>query len=216
MDEASVERLCAAIATYAVEHDSFLTKTKLLKLLYLFDVEYFRLHRKIFTDFSWKFFHLGPWAREFDPTLQGIIASDVLRETFGKYDTPFLEPSQKVDLGKVFRELKDESALRGVLKTWGGAPTNEILDFAYFKTEPMAHAIRNEPLDFSVIPSDPPPMYKRTSSGATSKEIAALRERFTAMRAQSGTEKPMRSIARPQYDEAFRLAMSTLDTDDDY
>ena len=40
---------------------SYFTKTKLLKLLYLFDVEYYRIHRIIFfTGFSWKFYHLGP------------------------------------------------------------------------------------------------------------------------------------------------------------
>ena len=61
MDTSSIEKLMIAIVSWAVEQGSYITKTKLLKLLYLFDVEYYRVHRRTFTGFSWKFFHLGPW-----------------------------------------------------------------------------------------------------------------------------------------------------------
>lgn len=55
-----------------------MTKTKLLKLLYLFDIEYYRAHQQTFTSFGWKFFHLGPWATEFDPALDELVAKGTL------------------------------------------------------------------------------------------------------------------------------------------
>ena len=215
MDEATESKLFAAIATYAVEHDSYLTKTKLLKLLYLFDVEYFRLHRETFTGFHWKFFHLGPWTNEFDPVLEGILARGVLSQTRGLYDGALLTAPNMVDPDSVFPGLKDSLALRGILKTWGGASTGQILDYVYFKTEPMECAIRNEPLDFSVIPANLEPVYKRSSSGATASEIAALRRRFTEVRTKRKVEATS-SITPPRYDEAFEVAISTMDKDEDY
>ena len=82
MMEQTVEaNLIPVIVTWIAEHDSYATKTKLLKLLYLFDVEYYRQHQHTrFTGFGWKFFHLGPWAAEYDPMLSGLLAHGVLSE----------------------------------------------------------------------------------------------------------------------------------------
>ena len=80
MEQTVVDNLIPAIVTWIADHDSYATKTKLLKLLYLFDVEYYRQHRCTFTGFGWKFFHLGPWATEYDPTLSGLLAHGVLSE----------------------------------------------------------------------------------------------------------------------------------------
>src|ERR1039457_5693019 len=80
MEQTVVDNLIPAIVTWIVDHDSYATKTKLLKLLYLFDVEYYRRHRRTFTGFGWKFFHLGPWAAEYDPALSGLLAHGVLSE----------------------------------------------------------------------------------------------------------------------------------------
>ena len=59
--------LLVAIVSYVTTHDGYVTKTKLLKLLYLLDVEFYRAHGQMFTGFNWKYFHLGPWTDEFDP-----------------------------------------------------------------------------------------------------------------------------------------------------
>jgi hypothetical protein len=74
MDEQTAARLFAAIVSFVQERGSYVTKTKLLKLLYLFDVEYFRAHRKIFTGLKWKFFHLGPWAAEYDWSITRLLS----------------------------------------------------------------------------------------------------------------------------------------------
>ena len=42
MEQTVVDNLIPAIVTWIAEHDSYATKTKLLRLLYLFDVEYYR------------------------------------------------------------------------------------------------------------------------------------------------------------------------------
>src|SRR4051794_32036482 len=83
VDYDTAKNLIAAIISFVKQKGSYVTKTKLLKLLYLFDIEYYRVHRRTFTGFSWKYFHLGPWAAEYDPTLDGLLASGALNETFG-------------------------------------------------------------------------------------------------------------------------------------
>jgi hypothetical protein len=211
-----VKQLIPAMVSYVNDHGGYVTKTKLLKLLYLFDVEFYRSHRRLFTEFNWKFFHLGPWTREFDSVLDDLVAQNVLvqiESTRGEYDTKYFRTKSPSDFGSLFSTFKDEAPVRTVLNTWGERSTGEILDYVYFHTEPMEHGIRNEPLDFSLIPEEPVEKYRRSSSGTSSREIAAAKKQLAArIAALQKPEPAMRfEFTPPRYDDEFLNAVSKLD-----
>lgn len=215
MDTPSTEKLIAAIVTWVVGEGSYVTKTKLLKLLYLFDVEYYRVHRHTFTGFSWKFFHLGPWAAEFDPALDDLVTNGalLLQRSNSEYETSFYKSAERIDPRAPFSNVKDEYILRGVLKVWGLRSTGEILDYVYFQTAPMEAGIRNAPLDFSLIQPERPTAYSRSSSGKTKAEIQKLRAKFEAQQAQRrvSQNQPF-AFTRPKYDEEYLNAIVKLET----
>src|SRR5450631_3553932 len=131
MEAPKIEKLIAAIVTWVVGEGSYVTKTKLLKLLYLFEVEFYRVHRQTFTGFGWKFFHLGPWAAEFDPALEALVMNGVLspQRSNSEFETTLYRAADRVEPREVFSNVKDEYILRSVLNTWGTRTTGEILDF---------------------------------------------------------------------------------------
>jgi hypothetical protein len=203
--------LVRAIVSYVADRDEPVTRTKLLKLLFLFDLEYYRAHRRTFTGFSWKYLHFGPWAREFDESLQGMVARQVLSEQeSSRYGTKFYRTTERLDADRTFPDLGDYRILRGILRTWGEAKTPQILDYVYFHTEPMIHGVRNEPLDFSVVPQNPPQRYARSSSGKSPEEIGRLRKALRE-RAASEATAPAFEYTPPRYDEDFFEAVELLD-----
>jgi len=205
--------LITFIVSYVTERGGSVTKTKLLKLLYLFDVEFYRTHRKTFTGFQWKYFHLGPWTKEFDPLLDNLVSSGSVDEKLierPEFDAKFLRSNGPVDLKGAFDDFKDEAILRSVLDTWGASSTGEILDYVYFRTEPMEYGVRNEPLDFSRTSQQPPETYKRPSSGTTAGEIKKMRREFSESIAKR-LQPTSFQFTPPQYDEEFRAAMEKLD-----
>jgi hypothetical protein len=210
----SLSELLVAIVSYVTDRGGYVTKTKLLKLVYLLDVEFYRAHRAIFTGFQWKYFHLGPWTREFDPLLDGLVSQGNLVEQTSErseFDTKFLRTSEPVDLRKPFDNYRDEAILKTILDTWGPSTTGEILDYVYFRTEPMEYGIRNEKLDFTTILEQAPGIYKRPASGKTAKEITAIRKEFS----QNTTARlslPTFQFTPPQYDEEFQAAIEKLDS----
>ena len=209
----TLSQLIPAVVSYVNEHGGYVTKTKLLKLLYLFDVEHYRIHRKIFTGFSWKFFHLGPWAKEYEEAVGNLVAQEILIEsasTKPEYDTKFYRTPHPHSLDNIFQSLKDWAALKSVLQTWSESTTGEILDHIYFRTEPMEHGIRNEPLDFSSIQAEPHPKYSRSSSGKTAREIKSLRRKFQEKLA-ARVSTAGASFTPPRYDEEFFEALSKLE-----
>lgn len=211
----AVKKLIPAIASYVKDKESNLSKTKLLKLLYLFDVEYYRLHQQTFTGFQWKFFHLGPWTNEIDPLLDELVHSgELVPKPYStqEYDSYNYESAEETDIGSRFTSVRDEGVLKRVLVTWAERPVGEILDYVYFHTEPMEHGIRNAPLDFSLISNQPPERYTRSSSGTPPAEAARLRKAIqekqaSLRRQQHGTFE----FTPPRYDEEFFQALSKLD-----
>lgn len=214
MQQTVVDNLIPAIVTWIVDHDSYATKTKLLKLLYLFDVEYYRQHRRTFTGFGWRFFHLGPWAAEYDPALSGLVTHGILfeqRSNSSEYDTAFYRPCERVATRQAVTTVKDESTLLEVLKRWGTCTTGEILNYVYFQTEPMEAGIRNQPLDFSLIPTERPGVYSRSSSGKSPADIRKLRVQFERQQAEkkANEQRPF-AFTPPRYDEEYFEAMAKL------
>lgn len=210
----SLSELLVAVVSYVTEHGGYVTKTKLLKLAYLFDVEFYRVHGQTFTGFRWKYYHLGPWTNEFDPLLERLVQDGSLTERQSdksEFDTKFLGVSERIELRKPFSTYRDELILKCVLDTWGPSTTGEILDYVYFRTEPMERGIRNEVLDFSTIPHQPPAIYKRPSSGKTVGEIKALRKEFDRKLAAQG-EAPKFEFTPPNYDDEFLAAVEKLDS----
>jgi hypothetical protein len=209
----SLPELTVAVVSYVTEHGGYITKTKLLKLLYLFDVEFYRAHGRTFSEFQWKYFHLGPWTKEFDPLLESLLLKAELTEHVSErseFDTKFLRSGETLDLRKAVANYRDEAILRSLLDTWGPSTTGEILDYVYFRTEPMEYGVRNESLDFSRILQQVPGPYKRTPSNKSPGEIKALRRQF-GEKIAAQLSAPNFQFTPPRYDEEFRAAIEKMD-----
>jgi hypothetical protein len=209
----NAKNLIPAVVSYLSDRGVSVSKTKLLKLLYLLDVEYYRQHRKLFTGFDWKFFHLGPWTREFETVLSDLLNRGVLAER--PYETPEFESSllhaeEHVDLRDVVPEPMNALLLQRVLNDWGTRSTVEILDHVYFRTEPMEHGIRNERLEFSWIPEEQPEMYRRRSSQAPPGHLAKKKREYQKRLAELA-DRPDFQFTEPQYDDQYFDALNTME-----
>jgi hypothetical protein len=206
--------LLVTIVSYVTEHDGYVTKTKLLKLVYLFDVEFYRAHGKTFSGFQWRYYHLGPWTGEFDPLLDQLVSRGELTENVierSDYDAKFLSSTSHANLRSPFHNYKDEAILKTMLDTWGPRTTGEILDFVYFRTEPMENGTRSENLDFSSVLPQAPHIYKRPASKKSPGEIRRLRREFSEKIAKREPSPTFR-FTEPKYDEEFHAAMEKLDS----
>jgi len=127
--------------------------TRLVKLLYLADLEWRRTHKgEPIANLTWKFLRFGPYANELADLLGGPElevteleqGKDARRFTFGKETEKSGLPSEIVGL------------LNQLVKKWGDVQLNKLLDYVYFDTEPMENAKRYELLDFSGLTPSPP------------------------------------------------------------
>lgn len=142
-------------------------RTRLTKLLYLTELEYFRRTGRRLTSLDWKFHHFGPYASALLPYIgdPDSLATD-----------GFLADMMTKLQGEVTPSDYDlQSAVADVVHHWGAADLNTLLDYVYFETEPMQAARRGDSLDFSTVQRETP---KPLSLQLDRKKIKELRNRL--------------------------------------
>jgi hypothetical protein len=150
-------------------------KTRLIKLLYLIEIEFYRLSQKRLTDLRWQFYHYGPYASEIEQVLGSPDIEELpfsLRDgrQGSRYD--FVDDENTCNVPSEIRRIVDHT-----VKAWGETDLNKLLDYVYFETEPMIHAKRGEFLNFTkVSPWTPPEKTKIVRIDA--KKFAALRNKY--------------------------------------
>ena len=152
-----IDRLLGAIAARASERGKLLTKTRLVKFLYLLDLYWAQSEKTTFTGWPWAFVHYGPYCRESTDAIDRAETSGYLsaREFESKYrdeDYRLYGPGNRID-GDY------RNAIRGLLPIYVSShlfqavnkwcdDTFELLDYVYFRTGPMEHAVPGDVLSF--------------------------------------------------------------------
>ena len=193
-------------------------KTKLVKLVYLVDVENYRARRRTLTGAEWVFHHYGPYAFEIDAAL-AELAFDMPREsvqTAGGYAAIALKPMSGVKsrLGEHVKtpELR---LVNRIIGDWGETELNPLLDYVYFDTEPMKDAARGETLDFSKIPRRPRRPRAATGVGVSEDRLNEYRKRFQAAKAaRAKTRRPL--DPPPRFDRVYQEALARMNEGERY
>lgn len=125
--------------------------TRLVKLLYLTDIEWRRRHNgQPLSNWKWLFYHYGPYAFEFQELFgnQEVEEAELRSGRTAKF-VNFTSEELKM------RDVPDEVSrvMKQIVERWIGVDLNLLLDYVYFETEPMEQAKRGETLDFSTLPA---------------------------------------------------------------
>lgn len=211
-----LKELICGILTLIRHRNGFATKTKLIKLLYLADVESYRDRREAVTSLDWIFHLYGPWTNEYDQILSEMHEAGLieLRESQQPTDATFVNPVHLVDLNKIHLPVSTYLAVRHMAERWADVPTRELLDYVYFETEPMMNPVRGERLDFrSIKPRAEVPYYQPVKSDATEKDIKRLRRKLHERSAKSSQSQ--QGFTAPRYDAVFFQAVNSMNLEDE-
>lgn len=166
--------------------------TRLTKLMYLTEVEYFRQKRDRLTDLTWIFYLFGPYPLALKRVL-GEPEIETNEWRTGKTSRHIVRDEDTFMAAKANYDL--ESIVSRTVKEWGEADLNQLLDYVYFETEPMQSAKRGDTLDFSTIGPAVPKKIQitldRTRLKELSKRIAERAKEYAPLRQQEMTDSDL-------------------------
>jgi len=144
--------LIAYIVARASGKGITLNRTRLVKLLYLVDIERVRTRRDPLTGLRWRFYHYGPYAYELIDTLRSMEGVDLVAAPW--QDSVLYRSAPGAPDAENWR-AGTKILIDGVIDRFAPLDLNELLDYVYFHTGPMVDAHRGQWLDLSLARSDP-------------------------------------------------------------
>lgn len=213
------KELALAILTRVQERAGTINKTKLLKLLYLADIEHFRKHDETLTGFDWRFHLYGPWASEFDQLLNDLMTADSIEvQPWSKDDLNGnrISSLESRDLNRVIADTDEYYRIQRIIDTWTDRSLSDLLDYVYFETEPMKGAVSQQKLSFNTVSKELPKLYRRLPSGADPRAMGRLRARLQSLQKQNESRRDSATalFRPPRYDEVYSDALNQLADDE--
>ena len=206
-----LRELIAHVITELIDRSVGFGKTKLIKLLYLMDVENYSRRRVTITGLEWRFYHYGPYAPEIEDALRDLeldIPQDSVTIGTGHTATVFRPNRQsRPRLGAYVSSPAELRLVDRVISEWGEEDLNPLLNYVYFFTEPMRHAERGEILDFSAIPRHRPRTAATHSPPMADVRIDEYKLRFQEARA--GRKRRLLDPA-PRFDSVYRAGLARM------
>lgn len=211
--------LVRAILTRIKERDGSANKTKLLKLLYLADLENFRAEGRTLTGFDWIFYQYGPWAAQYDGLLDQLAAENLIKMdkwAASELEGTRIEITESAGFGKVIKSTTALMRAQRYVDTWADKSVGSLLDYVYFETEPMLAAEKGQRLDFTKVQKQPPALYRRTPSTPDPKQLRSIKEKFMKLRQslEAQREKSHSAYKDAPHDQVFTDALLELNGDD--
>lgn len=146
-----LRELIAYIVARSRERQITLNRLRLVKLLYLVDIECARTRRQPLTGLAWRFFHYGPYALELIPTLEAMEGHELVAQ--GWNDSILYQGAPGAPDGEDW-VAATQSLVDNVVRRYAPLDTRELLDHVYFETGPMREAERGELLDLNRAAGD--------------------------------------------------------------
>jgi len=209
MDTRQLDQLVLYIVYRAEEVGGYTTPIRLVKFLYLIDLEHQRRYGRTLTGLQWEYYLYGPYAFEL-PIIGTRLGFDLQREDFvnvkGHRGTLLRVPDpQDFPAGLSFGV---ETLVNGILRVWADQETADLLQYIYH-TEPMRHVRRGDQLDFSVVPSGT--HYYELYISVQKPTVRRLRESLRSYALDDVDE-----FVRPTtvYDEVLDKGLRALDDDE--
>lgn len=194
-----------------------ISKIRIVKLLYLIDVAYYRTRRQLLTGAEWIAHKYGPYAFEIDRAIKTLgyrIETEEVLTSHG-YQAFVYRPDEEAEVPRTV-DIGTKMMIDEVIHRWAYESLNDLLNHVYFRTAPMEEAEFGERLNFELIA-------RPTGLAGASLQIPATNiERYRAalgeVRQRRLRNVEQTSVAlreRPvNADDAYRDAMARRDKEE--
>jgi hypothetical protein len=211
-----ISQLLGALASLAVQRGSRLTKIRLVKFLYLFDLYWAQSESRTYSNWPWAFVHFGPYCRESTDAIDlaeknRFLSAESYESQYGDEDYRLYGPGPRIENMDIDRVLGSmpihvSARLNSALKRWYD-DTYGLLNYVYFHTGPMEHARPGEALSFSSekVP-DMGSLRPVKMLSLSNKKKVALREAVKNIEKESRAYEPPSGLFDDEYFEFLSKA----------
>jgi hypothetical protein len=206
-----LKRLILYIIDQIQDQEGIISKIRIVKLLYLIDVEHYRTYGKTLTGLEWIFYRYGPYAFAIDSAVRqlGFDLGEEEVTTAAGYPAYVYRVEEPQSLEDIV-SFAVQSMIDRKIKQWALEDTRFLLDYVYTATEPMQQATFGQKLDFSKIQRGLDTHRPARHLKIAADKSAVIQKLLKDRRELSWKQKS----PQPQYDELYFEAMNLMDQEE--
>ena len=200
-----LSRLILYIIDQIQDQEGLISKIRIMKLLYLIDVEHYRRYGKTITGLDWISYRYGPYAFAIDSAIReiGFHLGEEDIETAAGYPAHVYHVDEPQSLDDIVSFAVRSMIDRNVAQ-WALEDTRFLLDYVYTATEPMQRATFGQKLDFSKIQRGIHTHRSAKHLRIAADKSAVIQKLLQERRERAGKQKS----PRDPYDELYFQAMN--------
>lgn len=129
-----------------------LSKTKLVKLIYLADRLHYEKTKQTISDLDYINYYYGPWSPEIEKAVEEQCGEAIEIEfvTTAKGDVANIHKPKKTEIKVRFPDKSISKTLDEIIKKWGNSSLADILKFVKTST-PFIESNYMDPIDFMLL-----------------------------------------------------------------
>lgn len=148
MNRELVRKLSLYIIDQLQDREAPISTIRLVKLLYLIDLEYYNRRNQTLTGIDWLRYKYGPYFMELPEIIRSVgidlETTEVMTERGRGFTFRTLQPQ---DISETI-DFATEALINRVIDKWADEDTSVLLEYVY-ETLPVKYGKMSEPLDFS-------------------------------------------------------------------
>ncbi len=182
--------------------------TRLIKLLYLAEIYYYKQNQERLTDLPWKYYKKGPWCNQINNNIEESDNLHIIEQNdFKKVNFT----NRNITMSKIRTlDIKSHNAVLFIFNKYSHFELNLLIAHVYNNTSPMQQAEINSQLDFSLVKPEfkTEDDYGQLSEPLTEKQQEILEKRLA--------ERKKNQVQRKTYfGPNIYAAIEAMDKEDD-
>lgn len=151
--EDGLKKLILLIARKSQNVDMTLTRTRLIKLLYLIDEAYYMRYGELYTGFKWVYWYYGPYSHDLAPIREKMVGDTLGERPFedGTKEGYAYSTEEDIDSGDLYGDVDVQLLVDRILNKWVEKSTGDVLSYVYDDSPPMWGVEKGESLKFENI-----------------------------------------------------------------
>ena len=205
MKKEIVESLLTYITEQLINLEAPCSTIRLIKYLYLIDIEYYKKHKRTLTEIEWVRYKFGPYFFAMPTIMKSSLGFEYVEKPTENGFSRTFRPTKHHDISKVV-DFSTEKMIQKIIEKWANAKLDELLKHVY-DTRPMKAAEFCKPLDFTTLEVQVKVVQRQWHIHLNSEDSIKIQTLLENRKKDTATRKT-------QYDALYYEALEVMDKDE--
>lgn len=205
MKKEIVESLLPYVAEQLIILEAPCSTIRLIKYLYLIDIEFYKKHKRTLTEIEWVRYKFGPYFFAMPTIMKSSLGFEYIEKPNENGFSRTFRPTKHNDISRIV-DFSTEKMIQKIIEKWANVKLDELLKHVY-DTGPMKAAEYCKPLNFLTLDEQVKVVQRQWHIRLNSEDSIIIQTLLEHRKKDTSTQKM-------QYDDLYYEAIEVMEKEE--